>query len=155
VSTVSRSARPSSHAPGPATAPTRSAGGASSTAGSRSSPDEKHASNVNIPSELITPVKVECAKKNLTYGELIIKAIASTKEDLADLIAPRDVVGDGELFDERPAYRSTTDGPKSPLPFSMRIKDFDDLDRHVTRFKAGSRTRLIQVALAAYLATDS
>jgi hypothetical protein len=113
----------------------------------------KRASNVNVPSFLIPKIQQRCAKYRLFHDELIIQAISSTGERLADLITPPEEVGGGGFFDARPAARpiDTASGPVSSLQYRMTEKDFKDLDRLVERFKAGNRTRLIAVALTAYL----
>ena len=111
------------------------------------------ASNANIPTSLMKKVKARRAKDDLTYGELVIRAIESTgKEKLEKLVSPQEQIGGG-IFDPRPQYRSNvTDGPFSPLQFQLRDADFAAIDKLVAECKAGSRTNLIRAALTHFLA---
>lgn len=107
-------------------------------------------SNVQIPADLLGPIKARRAALSLTTGELIIAAIEATADELPDLLTARPTAG-GSLFKSRTAHTTRAATPLSNLNFRMLLEDFEVLDALVARFNASSRSQLVAAALTAYL----
>lgn len=116
------------------------------------SDDTVRPSNVHIPVALLEPLEAKCRVDGLSHGEMIIVAIESTYERLADLVNPAATAG-GSLFAPRRSRASrSTDGPLTPLNYRLREADFATLDSLVDQFGASSRGHLITAALKGYFA---
>lgn len=113
--------------------------------------DRVRSSNVHVPTGLLKPLEHRRATLGLSTGEIIIQALEATYDRLDKLVDPVPVSG-GHLFAARRSHSSrAAEGPLSSLNYRMRMADFDTLDRLVEQTGAASRSRLISVALTAYL----
>ena len=112
-----------------------------------------HASNAQIPVELVKPVTERCRERQITHGELIIAALEANAGRLGELVTPAPTVG-GSLFPAlaASARRTRTEEVTTvPLNFRLPPAHFAVLDQLVAQVGARSRSRLISAALAAYL----
>lgn len=116
------------------------------------------ASNAQIPGELIPKMKQARADSGRSNGDIIIDAIESSYDRLADLCRGRGASdakaagsGGGGLFTPRTSRGiRSLDGPLTPLNVRLRDEDWVVIDDLVDKFAAFSRGHLITVALLDY-----
>jgi hypothetical protein len=108
-------------------------------------------SSVHIPADLIDKLKHLRDTKKWSNGQVIVAALESCADTLADLISPSEVAGGG-LFAARPARGvRTVDGPLTALNIRLYDQDYEVIDSLVEKYGAFSRGHLISVALTHYL----
>lgn len=104
---------------------------------------------IYIRPELLDQIRDWRRSHEITNGDLILDAIQATIDQLPDLIAPTPVSADGMFARESRQHHV------GKVQFSARLRgdNVAVIDELVDKFEAGSRSRLIEAALAAYLPT--
>lgn len=117
--------------------------------------DAKYTTNsTRLAADVADIIKTAKINEHLAPGEYIIRALEVTiaNNTLATVLHPRGTVG-GSLFARRAVVGDSPADPKT-VAVAIRLypEDFAQIDELVRQFAAGSRPKLINAAVRAYVA---
>ncbi len=114
--------------------------------------DTMRVTTLSLPTDLVSDLKARATAEGVSQADVILDAIAATKDALPDLLTPAaPAVSSDGLFVR--ASTRTTSSPLATLSIRLLQRNLAVIDQLVATSNAPSRSKLCAVALRTYLAT--